>query len=171
MKDPSQESIDFVEGVADRQLDLEDFYEENRDDVDRIYLELLNNPDRRSVTIEEKYINFFLEQSLESFGDPELSELFWAKIADAVDISFDDLNTIPTNKRGNEFHTIRNTMSAVCWEQAFIEAGFADYCVRTGIINGKILQAQSKDLKIEEFKGGMPIKEIMKRKKEERIKK
>jgi len=167
---PSDSAVQFVDGVADRQIDAKEYHDENKDAFKARYLELLNDPDARLPGIEEKYVNYFRELSADSFGDPDLAAMYWSNILGALDQSFDELNSVPTDDRGNEFHTVRNIMSAASWEQAFIETGFADYSVRNGIIGGKINRAYAEtDFNPADFKGGMSIKSAMNRKKNERV--
>jgi len=159
----SKAAMDFVDQAADTIISVDDLVNEKRDEFSALYLELLQSPERRDDQIEVQMIGYLYEQSLDEL-DGEFAVEYWQTIAEAMDMTWDQLNDIPLNERGDVFHTTRKIMSAVAWKQAFIEAGIAVEVVRLGLDFGEVVKTIAQRVDVKTLVGGSGIKSAMKKK-------
>lgn len=159
----SERAIEYTAIAADKIIELDDFVAANRDGFAALYAELLNSPDRRDDQIEANYIGYFFEQSVAELGD-ESQLQYWKKVSESMELSFDELNAMPPNRRGAVYSDVRAIMSAVAFEQAFIESGIALYTVESGIEMGQTVSAFADVVGASEFHRGTGIKDEMKKK-------
>jgi superfamily I DNA and/or RNA helicase len=155
----SKEAEEFVGIAADNIIAIDDLVAEKREEFADLYMELLNSPDRRNDKIEVKYVTYLYQQSIVELGNSSMLP-YWQTIADNMEMTFDELNQIPTNLRGDVFSETRKIMSAVSWEQAFIESGIAEAAIRSGLKMGDVIQAFSKVIDPKEFDKGTGIKQV-----------
>ena len=163
MSELSNTAREFVSVSADNIIAIDDFVADNRETFADLYMELLQDPDRRNDDIEAEFVNYFFTLSKQELGDDSMLE-YWKTVAASLDQSFDDLNERPPNERGDVFHTVRKIMSAASWKQAFIESGIALDMVERGLDMGNVVAAFGKVINLAEFTQGTGIREVIKEK-------
>ena len=164
MTEPSTEAVQFISDAADNIISLDDLVAEHSEEFGNLYVELLNSPERRLDSIEAKYTMYMYLQSIEELGD-DSQRGYWQNVSNAMEKTFDEVNSIPTNERGGFFHDVRKTMSAVSWEQAFIESGVADAAVASGIAFGEVMRRFAEVIDpTKDFKPGPGLADVRKQK-------
>lgn len=150
----------LIDASAENIIEVDDFVASKREDFATLYAELLNSPERRDDRIEAKYINYFFQQSVVELGDESMLG-YWQSVADSMDRTWDELNSIPPNKRGGTFSAVRSIMSAAAWEQAFIESGLALEMVERGLTMGDMIAKEVPKFDPKKIVGGTGIKNLI----------
>lgn len=117
---PSQPE-QFVELLADHQVDVDELTNDSRDAFARRYRELLENPDQRLDGIMEAAVLNVAARMATEFDDEDIAEEMAERMLDGLDMSWSDLHRVPVGERGPLWSRTRRIMSAVSWRQAFIE--------------------------------------------------
>lgn len=162
--DPAKKIVGIL---ADNIIDTDDFVADARKRFGDLYIEILNSPDRRDDRIEVRYIEYFFLQSIEELGN-ESQLQYWQEVAQAMEMTWDELNAIPSNKRGRVFSDVRAIMSAVAWEQAYIESGLALRAISTGLSLGDDVRTYASKFDPRKIAGGSGIKKVIAEKLESR---
>lgn len=162
--DPARQIVGIL---ADNIIETDDFVADARERFGDLYIEILNSPERRDDRIESRYIEYFFLQSIDEIGD-ESHLQYWQSVAQAMEMTWDELNSIPPNKRGRVFIDVRSIMSAVAWEQAYIESGLALRAISTGLSLGDDVRSYASKFDPQKISGGSGIRTVIDEKLESR---
>ena len=155
----------FVEAATDRQAETEHNAESNISEVQTYYLQLLADEIERNDEVYDWFITDGLEQSTIDIG-PDAAADLWLRVAELVDLTWDELNTIPVAERGQAWALAASIQSAAAHRQAQIMSGLISQALFDGIENGDDLAADAKGLDKAELQGvHLEIQNQMKTKK------
>lgn len=142
----------FVESASDRQSETEHNAEQSLGEVQTLFLELLNNPEKRSDFIYDSFILDGFANSSLSVSEDSATET-WELIADLVEMPFDELNSIPVLERSTEWQLAAQIQTAAASMQAQIMSGLVSQSLADGVENGKDLAADAKGLSRKQLEG------------------
>lgn len=142
----------FVESASERQSETEHNAEQNIGQVQELFIELLNTPEKRSEFIYDRFILDGFANSSLSVSEDSAAET-WELIADLVEMPFDELNTIPVVERSTEWQLAAQIQVAAASQQAQIMSGLVSQSVADGVENGKDLASESKGLSRKQLEG------------------
>lgn len=95
------------------------------DAVAERYMELLADPSERNEAIAAGIIGYLYLKSVDELGDPALAAGYWKAVDEYLDLSWEDLHSIPPVKRGDIWNTAREVMDTLAARQARVDTGFA----------------------------------------------
>jgi hypothetical protein len=136
----------FVQSSADRQEALEALAVSKLPDIQRIALELYNDPERRRDVISFGFLRDGYERAIASGTPEEDAARTWDRIADMVDMKLDDLAAVPFDQRDDLQIIAMSIILAASKQQAEIESGLITEAAIIGKESGEDLKANTKGL-------------------------
>ena len=155
----------FTDAAADYQIYLENLADEKRPIIQKLFRELLNSPEMRTPEITFRFLESEIENGIAEGDDPELVGAYWESIADLVELSFDEINSIPLAERGDKFDTARELMVAAAMYEAMIRSSMLVDAMAAGGDFGVKQSSLLRGVKREQVKSGHMIRPRIKEKK------
>jgi len=131
----------FLDAAADHLNVIDDIVESHRADYARIYIEVLEEPNKRNPGIIEYIIGYMHELMADETDNEELADLYWEEVDSYLDLTWDEINEVPLSDRGGVYHTARKVVSGVAARQAFIQSGIAQLTLLSSYGNAPIMKS------------------------------
>ncbi len=129
----------FLDAAADHLNVIDEIVDEHRLEFARIYIEVLEEPERRNPGIIEYIIGYMHEVMADETDSEELADLYWEKVDEYLDLTWDEINEVPMPERGDVYHTARKVISGIASRQAFIESGIAQLILLSSYSNAPVV--------------------------------
>lgn len=156
----------YVDKLTDRQLEIEENVDENKAEIQRVSLELLNNVEKRSDFIFDSMVKSYVNKMAEDVS-PEASLEVGRTIAMYMDMTFDELNTVPLLDRSEAWKVASSAIVTGASEQAKIMSGMTQQAMIDGIDNADDVIKEIENMSVEEIQQiQVDIKGVLKQKKE-----
>jgi hypothetical protein len=151
----------FTDTYARFQIGIQNLVKDKKPAVQQTYLELLNAPEQRTPEILESFIDAEFRRSMAEHGNEELATAYWSEVEMLASMSWDELNEMPMNERGDLFSKAREMMSAVSMQEAMIrESVYAD-AITTGIKMGNTVPNLARKAGVKNLERGFDVKTRM----------
>ena len=156
----------YIENLTDRQAEIEVNAEDNIADIQDASLVLLNDPSKRSDFIFDSMVKSYVNKMIVDVS-PEASIEIGKTIAIYMDMTFDELNTVPLIDRSDAWRVASSAMVTGASEQAKIMSGLTQQSMINGVDNASDLEHEIQSMSIEELQAvQVDIKGELKKKKE-----
>ena len=130
----------YLDAAAEQAVTLDALVESHKVAVSDIWLDCMQNPERRSEAIGDTMLSR-LEENTAALHGEEYAEMYWGPISEFFDLSIDEIQDIPKPLRDNAWATGRAFVSSVCFQQGFVESGLALECMKHGYDSAKALES------------------------------
>ncbi len=156
----------YIQNLTDRQAEIEVNAEDNIKEIQAMSLILLNDTDKRSDFIFDSMVKSYVNKMIIDVS-PEASLAIGLKIAEYMDMTFDELNMVPLIDRSDAWRVASSAMVTGASEQAKIMSGLTKQSMINGIENARDLEADTKDMSADELaEVSIDIKGTLKAKKD-----
>ena len=143
-------SVDsYLDLAADQSVTLDGIVDAYRDRFGTLYMELMQEPEKRNEGIESDAVNALMENTAVLHGE-EYSDVYWEPIVEFLDLSLDEIQDMPI--KDNAWATGRALVGVVSYKQAFVESGLAAAILEHAGEAGKVSQSAFSKLTPEEQK-------------------
>lgn len=148
----------LIESIVDYQITLEDKVIEEMPNIQKRMRDLLDNPGKRNRGIVKDFLEFEIGETLKETGDLAYAESYWGQVADRLELSWAELNSIPLARRGDFHDTTKNMLVGIVRKQAETEMGLTSSSIKTGNEFAKDKEQDLKGVDIEELASKMDLK-------------
>ncbi len=157
----------FTEEAADYQIFLENLAADKHEEIQRLFLELLEDPEKRAPEIALWFLDSEIGNSVLEYGSEEIAEMIWEPVDELLELSFSELNEIPPDERGDVFDKARQIMVAASLREAMIRSGLFTEALNAGTLAGAMQERTMKGVTRKDIEGGHLIKTKIKERKSE----
>lgn len=156
----------YIENMTDRQAEVELNAEENISEVQDMFSVLLNDPTQRSEYIFDSFVVSAINKAVIDM-DADSATKLGLLVAEYMDMSFDELNSVPIFERSMAWEIADSAMITGASEQAKIMSGLTQQSIINGVDNAQDLQEEADKLSTKEIQElSVDIKGTLKRKKD-----
>lgn len=158
----------YVENLTERQAEVEINAENNSAETRSMYDILLQDVDKRSEVIFDSFVRSYMNDLLSELS-PESALESTKRMADLMDMTFDELNAVPLIGRSDLWRVASSAMVTAASKQAQIMSGSVGQSIVNGINNAEDLKEAVSKMTVEELQAvQVDIKGILKKKKDDK---